>query len=77
MSMICNCPVLYVRDVRSSDSSSPVRISASRGRNPLSPKKRVRSGKTFVQFVEIGSGVVTNTITSVSKDNWLWIEKDL
>jgi hypothetical protein len=31
----------------------------------------------FVQFVEIGSGVVTNTITSVSKDNWLWIEKDL
>ena len=39
MSMICNCPVLYVRDVRSSDSYSPVRISASRGRNPLSPKK--------------------------------------
>ena len=77
MSMICNCPVLYVRDVRPSDSSSSVRISASRGRNPLSPKKRVRSGETFVQFVEIGSGVVTNTITSVSKDNWLWIEKDL
>ena len=77
MSMICNCPVLYVRDVRPSDSSSSVRISASRGRNPLSPKKRVRSRETFVQFVEIGSGVVTNTITSVSKDNWLWIEKDL
>lgn len=77
MSMICNCPVLYVRDVRSSDSYSPVRISASRGRNPLSPKKRARSGETFLQFVEIGSGVVTNTITSVSKDNWLWIEKDL
>jgi hypothetical protein len=31
----------------------------------------------FVQFVEIGSGVVMNTITSVSKDDWLWIEKDL
>ena len=77
MSMICNCPVLYVRDVRSSDSSSPVRISASRGRNPLSPKKRVRSGELLMQFVELGSGVVTNTITSVSKDNWLWIEKDL
>lgn len=77
MSMICNCPVLYVRDVRSSDSSSPVRISASRGRNPLSSKKRVRSGELFMQFVELGSGVVTNTITSVSKDNWLWIEKDL
>lgn len=77
MSMICNCPVLYVRDVRSSDSSSPVRISASRGRNPSFPKKGARSGETFVQFVEIGSGVVTNTITSVSKDNWLWIEKDL
>lgn len=30
----------------------------------------------FVQFVEIGSDVVTNTITSVSKDNWLWIERD-
>lgn len=59
MSMICNCPVLYVRDVRLSDSSSSVRISASRGRNPLSPKKRVRSGETFVQFVELGSGVVT------------------
>lgn len=77
MSMICNYPVLYVRDVRSSDSSSPIRISASRGRNPSFPKKRARSGETFVQFVEIGSGVVTNTITSVSKDNWLWIEKDL
>jgi len=77
MSMLCNCPVLYVRDVRSSDSSSPVRISASRGRNPSFPKKRARSGEMFVQFVEIGSGVVTNTITSVSKDNWLWIEKDL
>lgn len=77
MSMICNCPVLYVRDVRSSDSSSPVRISACRGRNPSFPKKRARSGEMFVQFVEIGSGVVTNTITSVSKDNWLWIEKDL
>ena len=51
MSMICNCPVLYVRDVRPSDSSSSVRISASRGRNPLSPKKRVRSRETFVQFV--------------------------
>ena len=77
MSMICNYPVLYVRDVRSSDSSSPVRISASRGRNPSFPKKRARSGEMFVQFVEIGSGVVTNTITFVSKDNWLWIEKDL
>ena len=77
MSMICNCPVLYVRDVRPSDSFSSVRISASRGRTPLSPKKRVRSGELFMQFVEIGSGVVTNTITSVSKDNWLWIEKDL
>lgn len=77
MSMIYNCPVLYVRDVRSSDSSLPIRIGASRGRNPSSPKKRARSGETFVQFVEIGSGVVTNTITSVSKDNWLWIEKDL
>jgi len=77
MSMICNCPVLYVRDVRSSDSYSPVRLSASRGRNPSFPKKRARSGETFVQFVELGSGVVTNTITSVSKDNWLWIEKDL
>lgn len=68
---------MYVRDVRSSDSSSPVRISANRGRNPSFPKKRARSGEMFVQFVEIGSGVVTNTITSVSKDNWLWIEKDL
>ena len=77
MSMICNCPVLYVRDVRPSDSFSSVRISASRGRNPLSPKKRVRSGELFMQFVELGSGVVTNTITSVSKDNWLWIEIDL
>lgn len=77
MSMICNCPVLYVRDVRPSDSSLSVRISASCGRNPLSPKKRVRSGELFMQFVELGSGVVTNAITSVSKDNWLWIEKDL
>lgn len=68
---------MYVRDVRSSDSSSPIRISASRGRNPSFPKKRARSGELFMQFVELGSGVVTNTITSVSKDNWLWIEKDL
>lgn len=77
MNMMCKNSVLYIRDVLPSASYCAIRISACRGRNPLEPTRRSRAGERFSQFIEIGSGMVTNTITSVDKDNWLWIERDL
>lgn len=45
----------------------PVRISASRGRGGQRP---------FHQVIELGSSKATNTITSVQKDNLVWIERE-
>jgi hypothetical protein len=33
--------------------------------------------RNFHQVIELGSAEVTNTITSVQKDNIVWIEKQL
>lgn len=78
MSMNYKSYDLIVRDVAPVFSSSPVRISASRGRDYLNPLNRTAliAGKNR-QFLELGSAIVTNTITSVSKDNLLWLEKEL
>lgn len=44
-------------------------IIASRGRNPDNPSERGRSNGHYVQMFEPNLGGVTNTITSVQKDN--------
>lgn len=54
-----------------------VRISASRGRVPINPKDRGQSRGRFCQCLELGSGLFTNTLTSVAKDNILWIEREI
>ena len=44
-------------------------IAASRGRNPDNPSERKRSEGRYRQRLEINRGGVSNTITSVQKDN--------
>lgn len=46
------------------------RICATRGRNPDNPSERKRSDGNYRQTLEIGGGV-SNTLTSVEKDNYL------
>lgn len=76
--MNCKFYDLIIKDVSPAFSSFPIRISASRGRDYLNPLNRfdLVAGKNR-QFLELGSAFVANTITSVSKDNLLWIEKEL
>lgn len=47
------------------------RIMAMRGRNPADPSDRkTHSNGTFVQRAELGGGI-SNTLTSVAKDNYV------
>ena len=73
MNKIRKC--LYIRDTH--PTSSSIRISACRGRNLLSSMKMSGDKQRLVQVIEIGGNLVTNTITSVDKNNWLWIEREL
>lgn len=59
---------LYIKETSPTDDFSPVRISASRGRD-------IFGDGTNRQVIELGSSRATNTITSVTKDNILWIER--
>lgn len=45
-------------------------ICASRGRNPLNPKSR-KAGEHLEQTIELGPDGVSNTLTTVQKDNYL------
>ena len=58
--------MILIKDTEPSEDMNPVRISASRGRGGQRP---------FHQVIELGSSQVTNTITSVQKDNLVWIER--
>lgn len=76
--MNCKSYDLIIRDVAPVFASFSVRISAMRGRDCLNPLNRSsRIAGINRQFLELGRAFVTNTITSVSKDNLLWIEKEL
>ena len=44
-------------------------IAAMRGRNPNNPSDRGKSNGQFVQMLEFNRGGVSNTLTSVEKDN--------
>ena len=48
-------------------------ICASRGRNPINPSDRSRTGGgVLVQRLELADDELAHTITSVAKDNWLF-----
>ena len=44
-------------------------IAAMRGRNPNNPSDRTKSNGQYVQTIEFNRGGVSNTLTSVEKDN--------
>ena len=44
-------------------------ICAMRGRNPNNPSERKKSNGLYRQRIEINRGGVTNTMTTVGKDN--------
>ena len=46
-------------------------IVASRGRDPDNPSDRSSGNPNLVQRLEINKSGITNTITSVAKDNWV------
>lgn len=68
--------MMLIKDTEPTDDMHPVRISASRGRNPFALSYRGRATDDFCQVIELGSAYATNTITSVQKDNILWIERE-
>ena len=60
--------MILIKDTEPISDKDPIRISASRGRGGY--------GKPWFQIIELGSSQVTNAITSVQKDNILWIERE-
>lgn len=63
-----------IRDTDPTQLIYSVRVCASRGRNPNNPTERKKC-PDMVQILELGSGKYTSTITSVAKDNYLFIER--
>lgn len=59
--------IVVISDTMPECSLAPIRISASRGRGQYD----------YCQHIELGSPITTNTITSVQKDNIVWIERFL
>ena len=59
--------MILIKETMPNEDRFPVRSSASRGRGGQRP---------FHQVIELGSSKATNTITSVQKDNLVWIEKE-
>lgn len=58
--------MILIKDVNPAADMASVRVSASRGRG---------GHGCLHQVIELGSNLVTNTITSVQKDNIVWIER--
>ena len=68
----------YLYDRCPEASEAPVRVAASVNRDLDNLSFRgAHAHRRFHQVIELGSAVATNTITSVQKDNLLWIERDL
>ncbi len=66
---------MYIYDRCPSASSASVRVASSVTRDIDDVTYRgPHSGRRFRQVIELGSDKFTNTITSVQKDNLLWIE---
>ena len=60
--------MMLIKETEPTADMKPVRISASRGRGGQNATHQV---------IELGSWQATNTITSVQKDNIVWIEREL
>lgn len=67
---------MYIYDRYPEASSAGVRIAISVNRDLDNLSFRgAHAGRRFHQVIELGSEKFTNTITSVQKDNLLWIER--
>lgn len=67
---------LYDRDPDSR--AAPVRICSQVNRDlDCLSFRGAHADRNFHQVIELGSAQVTNTITSVQKDNLVWIEREL
>lgn len=70
--------MLFLYDRSPSSCLASVRVCASVNRDLDDLSFRgAHASRRFRQVLELGSAQVTNTITSVQKDNLLWIEKFL
>ena len=70
--------MMYLRDRCPEDKDQPVRVCSSVNRDVEEISFRGPHGeRPFHQVIELGSSQVTNTITSVQKDNLVWIERDI
>lgn len=70
--------MMYLRDRCPEDKAQPVRVCSSVNRDVEEVSFRGPHGeRPFHQVIELGSSQVTNTITSVQKDNLVWIERDI
>ena len=66
----------YLRDRCPEDGNQPVRVCTSVNRDVEDVSFRGPHGeRPFHQVIELGSSQATNTITSVQKDNLVWIER--
>lgn len=66
----------YLYDRSPHDASAPVRVVSSVNRDLDDLSFRGPHGyRRFHQVLELGSSQFTNTITSVQKDNLVWIER--
>lgn len=67
--------MIYLRDRDPQSYGKPVRICAQVNRDLDDISFRgSHANRNFHQVIELGSSQVTNTITSVQKDNIVWIE---
>lgn len=68
----------YLRDRDPQSYGRPVRICSQVNRDVDDVSFRgAHADRNFHQVIELGSAEVTNTITSVQKDNILWIEREI
>lgn len=65
----------YLYDRSPKDDTAPVRVASSVNRDLDDLSFRgAHATRNFHQVIELGSSRFTNTITSVLKDNLVWIE---
>ena len=70
--------MMYLRDRCPEDGDGNVRVCSMVNRDIEQVSFRGPHGeRPFHQVIELGSSQATNTITSVQKDNLVWIEKEM
>lgn len=70
--------MMYLRDRDPESYGKSVRICSQVNRDVDDMSFRgAHADRNFHQVIELGSAEVTNAITSVQKDNILWIEREI